>query len=191
MCRAGYPEPRTKTMYRCVDAAAITLVHTPMPPAVRSGAAGGGAADAAATSGLIRLLPWRLVPARQLTASWLSAGGSNGLLPGPQPTRPREGLRTPNRMMCGNSDDHVMVESAVRKGQQSPWIVPDELWARIEPLLPVVPRRADHPCRRRLDDREVLCGILFVLYTGSRGSSCRRNWVRVGDDLLAAAAGLA
>jgi transposase len=55
---------------------------------------------------------------------------------------------------------------AVRKGQQSPWFVPDELWARVEPLLPAVPRRADHPGRRRLDDRKVLCGILFVLYTG-------------------------
>jgi transposase len=55
----------------------------------------------------------------------------------------------------------------VRKGQQQlPWVVSDDLWARIEPLLPVVPRRADHPGRRRLDDRKVLCGILFVLYTG-------------------------
>src|SRR5512135_783304 len=45
-------------------------------------------------------------------------------------------------------------------------MVPDELWARIEPLLPAVPRRADHPGRKRLDDRKVLCGILFVLYTG-------------------------
>jgi transposase len=53
----------------------------------------------------------------------------------------------------------------VRKGQL-PWIVVDELWARIAPLLPVVPRRADHPGRRRLDDRKVLCGILFVLCTG-------------------------
>src|SRR6185437_13247262 len=43
--------------------------------------------------------------------------------------------------------------------------VPDELWARIRPLLPVIPRRADHPGRRRLDNRKVLCGILFVLYT--------------------------
>ena len=55
---------------------------------------------------------------------------------------------------------------AVRKGQQPPWVVPDELWARIEPLLPVIPRRADHPGRRRLDDRKVLSGTLFVLYTG-------------------------
>jgi Putative transposase of IS4/5 family (DUF4096) len=54
----------------------------------------------------------------------------------------------------------------VRKGQQPPWIVPDELWERIEPLLPVVPRRADHPGRKRLDNRKVLSGILFVLYTG-------------------------
>ncbi|MGW5466156.1 transposase [Streptomyces sp. NPDC003996] len=42
----------------------------------------------------------------------------------------------------------------------------DELWARVQPLLPVVPRRADHPGRRHLDDRKVLSGILFVLYTG-------------------------
>ena len=51
-------------------------------------------------------------------------------------------------------------------GQQPPWMVLDGLWERIEPLLPVVPRRADHPGRRRLDDRKVLSGILFVLYTG-------------------------
>ena len=54
----------------------------------------------------------------------------------------------------------------MRKGEQPPWIISDELWARIEPLLPVVPRRRDHPGRKRLDDRKVLCGILFVLYTG-------------------------
>jgi transposase len=57
------------------------------------------------------------------------------------------------------------LRSPVRKGEQPPWIVSDELWARIEPLLPVVPRRRDHPGRKRLDDRKVLSGILFVLYT--------------------------
>ena len=60
----------------------------------------------------------------------------------------------------------MLVERAVRKGQQPPWMVPDGLWERIEPLLPVVPRRADHPGRKRLDDRKVLSGILFVLHTG-------------------------
>jgi transposase len=58
------------------------------------------------------------------------------------------------------------LSTLVRKGEQPPWIIPDELWERIEPLLPVVPRRADHPGRKRLDDRKVLSGILFVLYTG-------------------------
>ena len=54
----------------------------------------------------------------------------------------------------------------MRKGQQPPWIVPDGLWERIEPLLPVVPRGADHPGRKRLADRKGLSGILFVLHTG-------------------------
>jgi len=31
----------------------------------------------------------------------------------------------------------------------------------------VVLRRADHPGRKRLDNRKVLSGILFVLYTGT------------------------
>ncbi|MFJ3311054.1 IS5 family transposase [Streptomyces sp. NPDC086549] len=94
----------------------------------------------------------------------------------------------------------------MRRGEQLPWIVSDELWARIEPLLPVVPRRADHPGRRRLDDRKVLSGILFVLYTGipweflpqelgfGSGMTCWRRlrdwndagvWQRLHESLLA------
>ncbi|WP_373297158.1 IS5 family transposase [Streptomyces brasiliensis] len=94
----------------------------------------------------------------------------------------------------------------MRRGEQLPWIVSDELWARIEPLLPVVPRRADHPGRKRLDDRKVLSGILFVLYTGipweflpqelgfGSGMTCRRRlrdwndagvWQRLHESLLA------
>ncbi|WP_436837428.1 transposase [Micromonospora orduensis] len=54
----------------------------------------------------------------------------------------------------------------MRTGEQPPWIVPDELWAEIEPLLPPrPPRRHRLPGRKRLDDRRVLCGILFVLHT--------------------------
>jgi transposase len=54
----------------------------------------------------------------------------------------------------------------MRRGEQLPWIVSDELWARIEPLLPVVPRRPRHPGRKRVPDRSCLQGILFVLHTG-------------------------
>ncbi|WP_442877627.1 IS5 family transposase [Dactylosporangium sp. AC04546] len=44
-------------------------------------------------------------------------------------------------------------------------MVPDGLWERIEPLLPQHPRRLRNPGRKRVPDRQVLCGILFVLYT--------------------------
>ncbi|CAO5184700.1 hypothetical protein FAIPA1_590015 [Frankia sp. AiPs1] len=41
--------------------------------------------------------------------------------------------------------------------------VSDELWARMEPLVPRKPRRFDHPVRRPVDDRAALNGILWVL----------------------------
>ncbi|MFE2595479.1 IS5 family transposase [Streptomyces sp. NPDC059396] len=53
-------------------------------------------------------------------------------------------------------------------GARRPWEAEDGLWERIEPLLPVVERRCRYPGRKRLDQRKVLCGILFVLYTGIR-----------------------
>jgi len=48
----------------------------------------------------------------------------------------------------------------------APWIVSDELWALIEPLLPKKERHFRYPGRRRFDDRLALQGILFVLHTG-------------------------
>src|SRR5207253_10565885 len=48
----------------------------------------------------------------------------------------------------------------------APWIVSDELWELVEPLLPVRERRFRYPGRKRLPDREALQGILFVLHTG-------------------------
>lgn len=45
--------------------------------------------------------------------------------------------------------------------------VSDELWARVEPLLPPPPqRRFRFPGRKPLDYRMILTGILFVLKTG-------------------------
>lgn len=52
------------------------------------------------------------------------------------------------------------------KGNGPPWMVPDDRWGRIEPLLPVRQRRPRHPGRLPLDDRGCLQGILFVLHTG-------------------------
>ena len=45
-------------------------------------------------------------------------------------------------------------------------LVSDELWESIEPLIPRVPRRHRLRGRKRMDDRKVLTGILFVLRTG-------------------------
>ncbi len=45
-------------------------------------------------------------------------------------------------------------------------LVSDELWALVEPLIPTVERRYRFPGRKRIDDRKVLTGILYVLRTG-------------------------
>ncbi|WP_250502393.1 transposase [Caballeronia sp. AZ7_KS35] len=48
-------------------------------------------------------------------------------------------------------------------------IVEDELWALIEPLLPMPkPRRKKYPARLPVANRAALNGILFVLKTGIR-----------------------
>ncbi len=71
----------------------------------------------------------------------------------------------------------------------APWIVSNELWERIEPLLPRVERRFRYPGRKRLPDKQALQGILFVLHTGiawrhlplelgfGGGSTCYRRMV--------------
>lgn len=46
----------------------------------------------------------------------------------------------------------------------APWVVNDELWAVIEPLLPVKPAGTPGPAQH--DPRLVFHGILFVLFTG-------------------------
>jgi transposase len=45
-------------------------------------------------------------------------------------------------------------------------LVSDELWEIVEPLIPEVKRRRRYPGRKRIPDRQVLTGILFVLKTG-------------------------
>ena len=77
----------------------------------------------------------------------------------------------------------------------APWVVSDELWGLVEPLLPRQQRRFRYPGRRRLPDREALQGVLFVLHTGiawrhvplelgfGSGATCYRRldeWQRAG-----------
>lgn len=45
-------------------------------------------------------------------------------------------------------------------------LIEDDLWIRIEPLLPKKRRRKRYTGRQPLDDRLVLSGILFVLRSG-------------------------
>lgn len=48
----------------------------------------------------------------------------------------------------------------------SKWL-PDDLWERVQPLLPKPHRRRNrYPGRKPLEDRKVLTGIIFVLRTG-------------------------
>ena len=44
------------------------------------------------------------------------------------------------------------------------WVVDDELWKLIEPVLPPWPAKAPGP--RPVPDRLCLQGLLFVLHTG-------------------------
>ncbi len=59
----------------------------------------------------------------------------------------------------------MLVGPFVAKRNSRPWVVSDELWLLIEPLLPVAAPKlvAGRP---RVPDRQALCGILFVLHTG-------------------------
>jgi transposase len=78
-------------------------------------------------------------------------------------------------------------------------LLDDELWAAIEPLIPVKERRKNHPGRLPRPPRPCLEGILFVLKTGIQwemlpaqfgccGMTCwrrLRDWHKAGvwDDL--------
>ena len=53
--------------------------------------------------------------------------------------------------------------------------IPDELWQRIEPLLPIY-KQSYKGGRPRLDLRRVVTGILYVLQTGSQWKAMPREF---------------
>ncbi|WP_385626089.1 IS5 family transposase [Streptomyces sp. P8-A8] len=59
----------------------------------------------------------------------------------------------------------MLVGLFVGKRNSRPWIVSDELWLLIKPLLPQ-PAPKLVAGRPRVPDRQALCGIPFVLHTG-------------------------
>jgi transposase len=69
-------------------------------------------------------------------------------------------------------------------------LVSDEFWARVEPVIPRVPRRFRHPGRKRVDDRCCLEAIMYVLKTGCQwamvpagetGCSGKTAWRRMDE----------
>jgi transposase len=62
-----------------------------------------------------------------------------------------------------------------RKKQAPSWRAPDELWERVEPLLPRY-RPSKQGGRPRLDLRPVLDGILYVLRTGCQWKAAPREF---------------
>src|SRR6266498_1072423 len=60
-----------------------------------------------------------------------------------------------------------VARSALGGGRIVKPLLPDALWALLEPLLPAPkPRRFRYPGRKPIGDRQALTGILFVLKTG-------------------------
>lgn len=64
-------------------------------------------------------------------------------------------------------------------------MVDDDLWALIEPLLPLWPEKAPGP--RPVPDQLCLQGILHVLHNDILTTPAPGTGVRLGPDLLAAA----
>lgn len=64
---------------------------------------------------------------------------------------------------------------AKRQQQTRSWRVSDELWERVEPLLPRY-RPSKRGGRPRVDPRRVLDGILYVLRTGCQWKAAPRQF---------------
>ncbi len=64
------------------------------------------------------------------------------------------------------------------------WEIPDELWEKIEPLLPAE-KPAGSVGRPALPNRRVLNGILFVLRTGCQWKGLKKEWFGASSSLHA------
>ena len=55
--------------------------------------------------------------------------------------------------------------------------IPDELWKRTQPLIPLPPKKKnkDRPGRPRMDDRKAMNAIFYVLRTGCQWNALPRS----------------
>ena len=61
--------------------------------------------------------------------------------------------------------------------------VPRALWRRIKKHLPKTQKRRG-PGRPRIDNRAVINGIWYVLWTGSQWKAVHRDWFGVSSSVL-------
>jgi transposase len=99
-----------------------------------------------------------------------SPGSSTALPPRPRAPRGPAGLAPGSPSGIGASALGSGLPKVPRPRRSQPPDrdpeITDELWAKLEPLLPVRVRRRRYPGRMPLDDRAVLTGILVVLARG-------------------------
>jgi putative transposase len=55
-----------------------------------------------------------------------------------------------------------------------PWMVSDEFWEKVEPLIPPAPSHAKGG-RRRMDDRDAFAAMIYVLRTGIQWNALPRQ----------------
>ncbi|MEU1273863.1 transposase [Streptomyces sp. NPDC005799] len=97
------------------------------------------------------------------TGVWQAGPAQAAAAPGRPATGAGSGRRGAGRRVQGAEIMERHVDSAVREGVGTrPWIVGDDLWVLIEPLLPPWPEKA--PVPRPVADRLCLQGILYVLH---------------------------
>lgn len=115
-------------------------------------------------------LPPASSPARPAALIGLGLGTASLTPPRPRPPRGPAGLAPGSPSAIGASALGTGLPKVPRPRRSEPLQtdpeITDELWARIEPLLPVRQRRRRYPGRMPLDDRAVLTGILVVLARG-------------------------
>jgi transposase len=67
----------------------------------------------------------------------------------------------------------------------APWIISDELWELVEPLLPKKERSSRYPGCKRLPDCPLLSGILFPAHRNRLATPVEGTMLRLWGDLLA------